>query len=136
MTTEGGRRSDGRREVITSAGVAPALGPYSQAVRGGGMVFVSGQAGLDPSTGRPAGDTFPEQARQAVTNMLALVGAGGSAAEMVLNTTVLLADFADFAQLNEIYAQFFPTDPPARMTMQVPLPAGILISIGCVALVS
>lgn len=100
------------------------------------MVFVSGQAGLDPVTGRPAGETFSEQARQAVTNLLALVRAGGSEAGMVLNTTVLLADFAHFAELNEIYGQFFPTDPPARMTMQVPLPTGILISIGCVALVT
>lgn len=97
---------------------------------------MSGQAGLDPGTGKPAGETFAEQARQALTNLHSLVRAGGSAPDLVLNTTVLLADFAAFAELNELYEEFFPTKPPARMTMQVPLPAGILISIGCVALVS
>lgn len=136
MRIDGGSSSDGRRQVITSPDVPPALGPYSQAVRGGGMLFVSGQAGLDPATGKPAGESFGDQARQAFTNLLSLVGAGGSDPGQVLNTTVLLADFAAFAELNELYEEFFPVDPPARMTMQVPLPAGILISIGCVALVS
>lgn len=136
MSIQGDPSIGHRRQVIESAEVPPALGPYSQAVRGGGMLFVSGQAGLDPATGKPAGETFAEQARQAFMNLQSLVRAGGSEPELVLNTTVLLADFAAFAELNELYEEFFPNEPPARMTMQVPLPAGILISIGCVALVS
>ena len=62
-------------------------------------------------------------------------GAGGSRPELVVNTTVLVADASDFTELNELYAEFFPSEPPARMTMQVPLPRGLLISIGCTALI-
>lgn len=123
------------RQVITGPDVPPALGPYSQAVRGGDLLFVSGQAGIDPATGQPVGETFLEQASQALKNLEAVVSAGGSRLELVVSTTVLIADFADFADLNQVFAQFFPTDPPSRATMQNPLPGGLLISVGCVALV-
>jgi 2-iminobutanoate/2-iminopropanoate deaminase len=124
-----------KREVITGPGVPPVLGPYSPGVRAGDQLYVSGQAGIDPATGQPAGPTLAEQARQAMRNVEAVLRAGGSSPELVVNTTVLVADMSEFAVVNEIFGETFPVDPPARMTMQVPLPHGLLISIGCVALV-
>jgi 2-iminobutanoate/2-iminopropanoate deaminase len=123
------------REVVTGLGVPTAIGPYSPAVRASGLLFVSGQPGVDPETGQPAGTTFAEQARQTFRNLDAVLRAGGSRRDLVVNTTVLVADTNDFAELNELYGKFFATDPPARMTSQTPLPRGLLISIGCVALV-
>jgi 2-iminobutanoate/2-iminopropanoate deaminase len=104
-------------------------------VRAGDFLFVSGQPGVDPETAQAVGPTFVEQARQAFGNLDAVLRAGGSRPELVVNTTVLVADASDFAELNELYAEVFPREPPARMTMQVPLPRGLLISIGCTALV-
>jgi 2-iminobutanoate/2-iminopropanoate deaminase len=110
-----------------------AIGPYSQAVRSGGLLFVSGQPGVDPSTGEAAGPTFEAQARQVFRNLETVLRAGKSRLGLVVNTTVLMAEVSDFAELNRLFAEFFPDNPPARMTMQVPLPKGLLISIGCVA---
>ena len=90
---------------------------------------------MDPATAQAAGPTFGEQARQALRNLDAVLRAGGTRPELVVNTTILVADASDFAELNELFAEFFPSEPPARMTMQVPLPRGLLISIGCTALV-
>jgi 2-iminobutanoate/2-iminopropanoate deaminase len=104
-------------------------------VRAGDLLFFSGQAGLDPATGRPAGPTLAEQARQAMRNVEAVLRAGGSRPELVVNTTVLVADLSEFAVVNDIFAETWPADPPARMTMNVPLPHGLLISVGCVAVV-
>ncbi len=124
-----------QREVIAGPDVPPALGPYSAGVRAGDTLYVAGQAGIDPATGRPAGPTLTEQARQAFRNVDAVLRAGGSRPELVVNTTVLVADISEFGVVNELFGEFFPSEPPARMTMQVPLPQGLLISIGCVALV-
>ena len=101
----------------------------------GDLLFVSGQGGIDPSTGKPAGETFAEQARQVFLNLEAVLRAGGSRRDLVVNTTVLVADVSAFAELNELFGEFFAENPPARMTMQVPLPMGLLLSIGCVAAV-
>jgi 2-iminobutanoate/2-iminopropanoate deaminase len=109
------------------------IGPYSQAVRASGLLFVSGQPGVDPSTGEPAGQTFDVQARQAFKNLEAVLRAGASRLDLVVNTTILLTDVSNFTELNHLYAEFFPDNPPARMTMTVPLPKGLQISIGCVA---
>jgi 2-iminobutanoate/2-iminopropanoate deaminase len=98
-------------------------------------LFVSGQPGVDPSTGEAIGPTFDAQARQAFKNLDAVLRAGNSRLNLVVNTTVLVADVSNFAELNRLFTEFFPNDPPARMTMQVPLPKGLLISIGCVAVV-
>jgi 2-iminobutanoate/2-iminopropanoate deaminase len=103
-------------------------------VRAGGFVFVSGQPGIDPATGEVPGADFAAQARQAFANLAAVLDAAGSRPDLVVSTTVLVADQADFAELNLRFAEFFPTDPPARMTMQVPLPRGLRISIGCTAI--
>src|SRR3954451_7522735 len=124
------------REIVSGPGVPTGIGPYSQAVRAGGMLYVSGQPGVVPATGQSAGPSFGEQARQAFANLDTVLRAGGSRPALVVNTTVLVSDHADFAELNELYADFFPTDPPARMTMQVPLPRDLKISIGCIAIVA
>lgn len=125
-----------KHEVISGPGVPNLIGPYSAAVRGGDFLFVSGQPGVDPETAKPVGPTFGEQAAQAFRNLDAVLRAGGSRPDLVVNTTVLVADPGDFAELNELFGAFFPTDPPARMTMPVELPLGLLISIGATALVA
>jgi|SRR5215467_6464697 len=111
------------------------IGPYSQAVRAAGLLFVAGQPGVDPSTGEAAGPTFDVQARQAFKNLDAVLRAGRSRLELVVNTTVLVADVSSFAELNRLFTEFFPSNPPARMVMTVLLPKGLLISIGCVAMI-
>ncbi len=123
------------KQVITGPGVPPTIGPYSPGVRAGDTLYVAGQGGIDPETGELAGTTLAEQARQAMRNVEAVLRAGGSRPELVVNTTVLVTDIGEFGVVNEVFGEAFPTDPPARMTMQVPLPKGLLISIGCVALV-
>lgn len=125
-----------KREVVSGDGVPATIGPYSAAVRAGDFVYVSGQPGVDPATGEVVGPTLPEQARQALRNLDAVLRAAGSGLPLVVNTTVLVADMTEFGVVNELFTEAFPDDPPARMTMQVPLPKGLLISIGCVALVS
>jgi 2-iminobutanoate/2-iminopropanoate deaminase len=121
------------RDVVTGAGLPPAIGPYSHAVRAGDLVFVSGQPGIDPATGTAAGPSFVEQARQAFANLDAVLRAAGSRLDLVASTTVIVADVGAFAELNEVFGESFPSDPPTRMVMQVPLPHGLLISVGCVA---
>ena len=113
-----------------------AIGPYSQAVRAtGSLLFVSGQPGVDPATGEASGASIEVQARQAFRNLDTVLKAGGSRLDLVVNTTVLVADISSFPEINRLFAEFFPASPPARMTMTVPLPKGLLISIGCVAVV-
>lgn len=122
----------GRKDVVAGPGMPTPLGPYSQAVRSGDLLFVSGQAAVGDEPG-PVGDTFVEQARQAFANLVAVVRAGGSRPDLVLNVTVMMADLGAFAELNQVYAEVFPADPPARMTMQVGLAPGYLLSVACVA---
>ena len=121
-------------EIVEVPGL-PVIGPYSQAVKANGLLFVSGQGGIDPTTKSVAGPTFAEQGRQAFENLRAVLEAGGSGMDRVVNTTVLLADVAFFPELNELFAEYFAASPPARMTMQVVLPKGLLVSIGCVGVV-
>jgi 2-iminobutanoate/2-iminopropanoate deaminase len=123
------------REVIGGPDVPSGIGPYSPGVRAGDFLYVSGQPGVDPETAKPVGPGFAEQARQAFDNLGAVLRAGGSAPELVVNTTILVVDVGDFPELNQLFGEFFPSEPPARMVMQVPLPPGLLISIGCVAVV-
>jgi 2-iminobutanoate/2-iminopropanoate deaminase len=123
------------KEVVATGDTLPPIGPYSQAVRAGDLLFVSGQPGIDPATKAPAGPTFGEQIDQVFQNLEAALRAGGSALDLVVSTTVLVADVSSFEELNRRFAEVFPADPPTRMTMQVPLPMGLLVSIGCVAIV-
>jgi 2-iminobutanoate/2-iminopropanoate deaminase len=121
-------------EIVSGPGLPAKIGPYSHAVRAAGQLFVSGQTGADPATGEPAGPTMADQARQAFANLATVLRAGGSAPELVVSTTVLVGDIGQFDAVNRQFAEFFPDNPPARMTMQVTLPLGLLISIGCIAL--
>jgi len=118
--------------VVESARV-PRRGPYSQAVRFGDLIFVAGQAGLDPATGVVVGSTFELQARQAFENLRALLEDAGSGLDRVVKTTCFLAVPEAFDKLNALYAEYFPTAPPARSTPVVQLPRGLLFSIEAVA---
>jgi 2-iminobutanoate/2-iminopropanoate deaminase len=111
----------------------PQLGPYSQAVRVGDLIFVAGQAGLDPTTGKIAGTTFELQARQAFKNLQVLLEDVGSGLERVVKTTCFLAVPEAFDTLNALYAEYFPTAAPVRSTPVVQLPRGLLFSIEAVA---
>jgi 2-iminobutanoate/2-iminopropanoate deaminase len=113
----------------------PAAGPYSHAVQAGGLLFVSGQPGFDPATGQPSPDAA-EQMRQAFKNLDAVLRAGGSSLDLVVSTTVIVTDLANFPLVNQLFAEFFPANPPARMTVNAPLPLGLKFSIGCVAALS
>ena len=118
----------------TFAGSGKLLGPYSQAVRAGDFIYVAGQAGLDPATGNAAGPDFELQARQAFKNLSDVLAMAGSSMSRVVKTTVFLADPDAFGKLNELFAEFFPSEPPVRSTPIVRLPRGLLISIECIAL--
>ena len=111
----------------------PRRGPYSQAVRVGELIFVAGQAGLDPATGQIIGPTFALQARQAFENLRALLEDAGSGLDRVVKTTCFLAVPEAFDDLNALYAEYFPAIPPARSTPVVQLPRGLLFSIEAIA---
>lgn len=119
----------------TQTDKAPAaIGPYSQAIAAGGLLFTSGQIPLDPATGEVAGATIEEQARQSVANVGAILAAAGTGFDKVVKTTCFLADMADFAAFNEVYAQAF-TSKPARSCVAVKtLPKNVLCEIEAVAL--
>ncbi len=123
------------RQIITTAN-APSSPLYSQGVKAGPHVLVSGTAGIDPSTGRLAENTIQAQTRQAMTNCEAILQAGGASLDDVIEVGVLLTDPADFAGLNEEYARWFPSEPPTRYVAKlgVELP-GLLVSIRMTAFV-
>jgi 2-iminobutanoate/2-iminopropanoate deaminase len=119
-------------EVVASARV-PRIGPYSQAVRVGDLVFTAGQPGIDPRTGQVAGDTFEAQARQAFANLRAVLEDAGSRLERVVKVTCFVADTEAFGTLNALFEEFFPGSPPVRSAPMVTLPRGLLISIDAIA---
>ena len=111
-----------------------AIGPYSQAVQAGNLVFVSGQLPIDPATGEFAGATIGEQTRQSLTNIQNILEAAGYTMNDVVKTTVLLADMGDFAPMNQVYAEFFTDNKPARAAFAVrDIPKGALVEIEAVA---
>lgn len=120
-------------EVIDSSRV-PRLGPYSQAVRVGDTVYTAGQPGIDPASGKVAGDTFEAQARQAFRNLAAVLEDAGSRLERVVKVTCFLTDASAFATLNVLFQEFFPVAPPVRSAPIVTLPKGLLVSIEAVAI--
>lgn len=123
------------KEVISTPNAPAAIGPYSQAIRANGMVYVSGCIGLDPETKKLVEGGVGPQARRVLDNLKAIVEASGSDLSKVCKCTVLLADVAFFAEINAIYAEYFPENPPARATFAVlGLPAGALIEIDCIAI--
>ena len=123
------------KKVIHTDEAPGAVGPYSQAIHAGDLIFTSGQVALDPKTGKMVAGGIKEQARQVMENLKAILEAAGSDLSKVLKATVFLDDISTFAQVNEIYAEYFPEDQPARSAFQVgALPLGALIEIELVAL--
>jgi 2-iminobutanoate/2-iminopropanoate deaminase len=122
--------------IRTEAAPAPYAGaPYSQAVRTGDLVFVSGQVALDPETHEIVGDTIEEQTERVLANLRAILDAAGSGVERIVKTTVYLADWADFPGMNDVYARHLGSPPPARATAGITLPPGLLVEIDAVATV-
>lgn len=112
-----------------------AIGPYSQAMKANGLVFVSGQIPIDPRTGQFVAGGIAEQTEQVLKNLAALLEASGSSLDQVLKTTVFLADMEEFAVMNEIYGRFFTEEPPARATVQASrLPRDARVEIEAIAL--
>ena len=123
------------RNVIVTDKAPKAIGPYSVAIQTDGMVFCSGQLGLDPATGDLVAADVEAQTRQALTNLKNVLEAAGSGLEKVVKTTVFLKEMADFPKMNAIYGEFFNANPPARSTIAVAgLPKGGMVEIEVIAL--
>jgi 2-iminobutanoate/2-iminopropanoate deaminase len=123
------------KERIHTEQAPAAIGPYSQGIRFGNVVYTAGQVGLDPATGKLVEGGIAEQTRRALENLSAVLQAAGTNFTGVLKTTVFLADMGDFAAMNEVYGSYFSnTHPPARSTVQVAgLPRSALVEIECIA---
>ena len=122
------------KKQINTAAAPAAIGPYSQAVEANGIVFVSGQLPIDPATGAFAEGGIKELTRQSLTNMKAILAEAGLTMANVVKTTVFLADMADFAEMNEVYASFFEGVCPARSAVAVKtLPKEARVEIECIA---
>ena len=107
------------REVVTASGAPAAVGPYSHAVKAGGLLFCSGQIPLDPESGELVGETAADQAKQCLENLSAIAAAAGASLGDVVKCTVLLTSMADFVEVNEAYATYFSGEPPARIAYEV-----------------
>ena len=122
------------RETVTTNNAPGAIGPYSQAVKAGGMVFCSGQIPIDPATGDFVSDNIAEQTEQVLKNLSEVLNAAGSSLDQVVKTTVFLADMNDFAEMNQVYGQFFSENKPARATVEAArLPRDARVEIECIA---
>ncbi len=122
------------KEAITTVDAPGAIGPYSQAVRAGGLVFVSGQIPLDSASGRVVGGDISAQTERVMKSLGAVLAAAGLGFDDVVRTTIYLVDLGHFATVNEIYGRFFRTPCPARSTVQVSaLPRGVGIEIDAIA---
>lgn len=127
-----------QRSIVSTPHAPKAIGPYSQAVRAGQLVFLSGQIPLDPQSGEMVGGSDVEaQTRQVMSNLAAVLTAAGSGFEQVVKTTIFLTDLGDFARVNQVYGSYFEgLLPPARATVQVSaLPRGAKVEIEAVAVV-
>ena len=124
------------RQVILSPNAPAPVGPYSQGIRVGGLVFVAGQLPIDPATGAMPAD-IAEQTRLALANVRAVVGAAGGSLADVVKTTVFLTDLGDFGAMNAVYATFFAEQPPARACVEVArLPKGARVEIEAIAAIA
>lgn len=118
------------REIVNASDAPAAIGPYSHAVKAGGLLVCSGQIPLDPVTGELVGATAAEQARRCLENLQAVCVAGGTSVGRALRMTIYMTDLGEFAAVNEVYASFFPAEPPARVTVGVAaLPRGAYVEI-------
>ena len=123
------------RTVISTPNAPQALGPYAQAIRAGGLVFVSGQLAVEPATGQLIEGDIGAMTRRIFANLNAVLEAAGSSLAKVVKVTVFLADMDDFQAMNSVYAEFFPASPPARSTVQVArLPREARIEVEALAL--
>jgi len=128
-------RSDNMKKAIKTDQAPRAIGPYSQGIMAGGLIFVSGQIPLDPIKGEIVGQTIEEQAHQVFKNLRAILQAAGSSLNEVVKATVFLADMNDFSRMNEVYAQYFSEPYPARAAFQVArLPREAKIEVEVIAL--
>ena len=122
------------KKRIQTENAPVAVGPYSQAIRAGNLIFTAGQVALDPASGELAGRDVAEQTEQVVKNLKAVLAAAGSGFDQVLKTTVFLQSMADFAAMNAVYGRHFPEPFPARSTVEVgALPKGALVEIEVIA---
>ena len=124
------------KQVINTSGAPAAIGPYSQGIRIGNYLFLSGQIPLDPATGNIVVETAAEQAKQVLKNIEAILNEASATPADVVKTTIFLTDLSEFAAVNEVYGGFFKSDPPARSTVQVgALPKGARVEIEAIAVV-
>jgi 2-iminobutanoate/2-iminopropanoate deaminase len=122
------------REVVATANAPKAIGPYSQAIRAGGMIFCSGQIALDPVTNQLIEGDVAAQTERVLKNLSAVLWEAGSNLEQVVKTTVFLKSMGDFPAMNEVYGRFFAKQPPARSTVEVArLPKDVLVEIDAIA---
>ena len=122
------------KQIIATSAAPAAIGPYSQGVDGGSVVITSGQLPIDPATGAFAAEDIAGQTRQSLENVKAVLAQAGLGMENIIKTTVFLKDMNDFAAMNEVYASFFPAEPPARSAVEVArLPKDALVEIEAIA---
>ncbi len=125
------------RQVVNTAQAPKAIGPYSQGIRVGDFIFCAGQAGLDPATGRLVEGGIEAETRRVLKNLSAVLDEAGTSLKNVVKTTVFLTDMNEFKTMNAVYAEFFPSNPPARSTVQVArLPADARVEIEAIAVSS
>ena len=122
------------KSVVKTSEAPAAVGPYSQAVCAGGFVFTAGQIPLDPTTGRLVNGGIEAETERVLENLKAVLAAAGSSLDRVVKTTVFLRDMNDFTAMNQVYARYFPAEPPARSTVQAILPKDARVEIEAVAL--
>ncbi len=124
------------RTVIHSDSAPKAIGPYSQAIRVGDLIFAAGQTPIDPATGNLVEGDIETQTRRVLLNIKVVLEAAGSGLDKVVKTTVFMTNLGDFARMNAVYGEYFPANPPARSTVQVAaLPKAAQVEIECVAVV-
>jgi 2-iminobutanoate/2-iminopropanoate deaminase len=123
------------REVVSTKDGPQAIGPYSQAVKANGFVFVSGQVAIDPGTQQIIAGDISAQTEKVMKNLMAILKAAGSGLEKVVRSTVFLKNMGDFSAMNEVYGRYFTSVPPARSTVEVArLPKDVLVEIDVIAL--
>ena len=123
------------KQAIATSLAPAAIGPYSQGIRAGNLVFTAGQAGVDPGTQQVVAGGITEQTKQTFENLKAILEAGGTSLARVIKATVFLKDLNDFAAMNAVYAKYFSSTPPSRSTVEVArLPRDVLVEIDVIAL--
>lgn len=125
------------KNIIATERAPKAIGPYSQATKFNGIVYLSGQIPLDPASGQIIEGDIAAQTERVLENLKAVLEAAGSSLSQVLKTTVFLKDMGEFAKMNEVYGRYFPDNPPARATVEVArLPRDVRVEIECIAIAS